>query len=68
MCLYGHLNKDLVLVLMLQILNPIPSFIILMYLPCSIRGREGGRAGEKREERERERARASEREKEKDST
>jgi hypothetical protein len=62
--LYGHLNKDLGLVLMLQILNPIPSFILLMYLRCSIRGREAGeREREERErERERESARARERE------
>jgi len=63
--LYGHLNKDLGLVLMLQILNPIPSIILLMYLRCSIRGREaggkerveGGREGGRERERANERAR-----------
>jgi hypothetical protein len=50
--LYGHLSKDLGLVMMLQILNPLPSFIILMYLRCSIRGREVRRAAGKREKRE----------------
>jgi len=39
--------------MMLQILNPIPSFLILMYLRCSIRAREGGRAAGKGEKRER---------------
>jgi hypothetical protein len=68
--LYGHLNKDLGLVLMLQIFNPIPSFIILMYLRCSIIGRKAG--GKERVERgregERARERASKREKDKTQT
>jgi hypothetical protein len=38
--------------MMLQILNPIPSFIILIYLRCSIRGREVRRAAGKSEKRE----------------
>jgi hypothetical protein len=52
--LYGHLKKDLGLVLMLKILNPIPSFFILMHLPM-FHKRERGRAGSRKKRGERER-------------